>query len=127
MSDLSVQKHQSTNHKLTMSDSAIAHVEKYLQKHGEAKGIHFGVKKSGCSGYAYVIDYVNEINPEAIAIEINNRITVYIDKSSYPFVKGTQIDYVKKGLNEQFIFHNPNQSASCGCGESFVLDSGDEE
>jgi len=105
-----------------LTEAAIAHVLAYLKKKLESKGIRFSVKKTGCSGLSYVIDYVNAPNPEDIVLPLLDNYLICLDKKSYPFLKGIEVDYVKQGLNYQFVFNNPNQTGQCGCGESFTID-----
>ncbi len=102
------------------SDAAKEHVLSYLAKHG-SKGIRLSVKKTGCSGLSYVIDYVDAASDKDIVLTLAHDYIICIDKSSYPFLKGMQIDYVKQGLNQKFVFNNPNQTGQCGCGESFTV------
>ena len=101
--------------------AATSHVLAYLAKKLESKGIRFSVKKTGCSGLSYVIDYVDAPSPEDIVLPLNGDYLICLDKKSYPFLQGIEVDYVKQGLNYQFVFNNPNQTGQCGCGESFTV------
>ncbi len=107
---------------IVFTDAAKSHVASYLKKKTNSKGIRLSVKKTGCSGLSYVVDYVDA--PEATDIEmpLTEGYLIYLDKKSYPFLKGTQVDYIKQGLNHQFVFNNPNQTGQCGCGESFTVE-----
>ena len=96
------------------------HVASYLKK-VVTQGIRLSVKKTGCSGLSYVVDYVDESQRDDLVFSLDENYLVYIDKKSYPYLKGVSIDYVKNGLNSKFIFNNPNQTGQCGCGESFTL------
>ncbi len=106
---------------LNLSEAAMNHVLAYLDKQEDCIGIRFSVKKTGCSGLSYVVDYVNVANDKDIAQKLSPKYQLYIDKGSYPFLKGMQVDYVKQGLNSKFVFNNPNQTGQCGCGESFTV------
>ena len=106
---------------IRLTQAATSHVLAYLAKHDESQGIRLSVKKTGCSGLSYVVDYVHEPKPDDLVLALDTTYSIYLDKKSYPFLNGTQIDYVKQGLNYQFVFKNPNQTGQCGCGESFTV------
>ncbi|MDI3323680.1 iron-sulfur cluster assembly protein IscA [Pontibacterium granulatum] len=103
---------------ITMSDAAVQHVARYLEKRGHGFGIRLGVRTSGCSGMAYVLEFVDEKQPEDEVFE-SQGVRVVIDPKSLLYLDGTELDFVKEGLNEGFKFNNPNVSSECGCGESF--------
>ncbi|GAA6140828.1 iron-sulfur cluster assembly protein IscA [Hydrogenophaga sp. 5NK40-0174] len=103
---------------ITISDSAARHVNRYLAKRGKGIGVRLGVKTTGCSGLAYKIEYADESAPEDIVFE-DNGVKVLVDPKSLPYIDGTQLDFVREGLNEGFRFNNPNERDRCGCGESF--------
>ncbi|CDZ78621.1 Iron-sulfur cluster assembly protein [Legionella massiliensis] len=105
-----------------LSEAALQHVLTYLGKQKDSKGIRFSVKKTGCSGLSYVVDYVTTAKDNDIVQNLAENYQLYIDKASYPFLKGMTIDYVKQGLNYKFVFNNPNQTGQCGCGESFTVE-----
>lgn len=107
--------------KIELSDKALAHVLTYLKKQA-VKGLRLSVKKTGCSGLSYVLDYVDVPLEGDIVQPLAEDYVICVDKKSYPFLKGMQIDYVKQGLNFKFTFENPNQTGQCGCGESFTVD-----
>jgi iron-sulfur cluster assembly protein len=107
---------------ITFSVAAMKHLLSYLSHHTEHTGIRLSVKKTGCSGYSYVVDYVDAIKEQDIEIPLVEDYKAYIDKASYPLLKGMHVDYVKQGLNSKFVFNNPNQTGQCGCGESFTTD-----
>lgn len=109
-----------TDSSIQLTEAAKRHVLQYLQKQGGRKGIRLSIKKTGCSGMSYVIDYVDSAESD-IVVSIPEFL-VCIDKSSYPYLKGLAIDYVKQGLNGKFVFTNPNETGQCGCGESFTID-----
>ena len=83
-------------------------------------GLRLAVKTSGCSGFAYAIEFVDEPNPEDECFE-SEGVKIIVDPRSLPMLNGTQLDFVREGLNEGFKFNNPNASANCGCGESFSV------
>lgn len=103
---------------ITMSDAAVQHVARYLEKRGHGFGIRLGVRTSGCSGMAYVLEFVDDKQPEDEVFE-SQGVRVVIDPKSLLYLDGTELDFVKEGLNEGFKFNNPNVSSECGCGESF--------
>jgi iron-sulfur cluster assembly protein len=112
---------ESINPEISFTESAIKHLISYLQKSAEYTGVRLSVKKTGCSGLSYVVDYV--VSPVAgdLVMPLHGDYVVCIEKSSYPFLKNMSVDYVKQGLNYRFIFNNPNQTGQCGCGESFTV------
>jgi iron-sulfur cluster assembly accessory protein len=108
---------------ITLTKAAEQHILSYLAKNKDSKGIRFSVKKTGCSGLSYVIQYIENLHEDDIISPINQDYILCLDKKSYPFLKGVAVDYVKQGLNYQFVFNNPNQTGQCGCGESFTVDT----
>ncbi|MBA2653109.1 MAG: iron-sulfur cluster assembly accessory protein [Tatlockia sp.] len=106
---------------VVLSEAAMNHILSYLAKQEECKGIRFAVKKTGCSGLSYVVDFVSAPKDNDFVQILTVNYQLYIDKASYPYLKGMHIDYVKQGLNSKFIFDNPNQTGQCGCGESFTV------
>ncbi|MFI8416615.1 iron-sulfur cluster assembly protein IscA [Serratia sp. NPDC078593] len=103
---------------ITMSDSAAQRVQAFLDNRGKGLGLRLGVRTSGCSGMAYVLEFVDEMNDDDIIFE-DKGVKVIIDGKSLVYLDGTELDFVKEGLNEGFKFNNPNVSSECGCGESF--------
>ena len=103
---------------ISMTSVAAEHVNQYLAKRGGGVGIRLAVKTTGCSGMMYVLEPVDEEQPEDEVFE-SNGVKVFIDPKSLVYVDGTEMDYVKQGLNEGFEFRNPNVKGECGCGESF--------
>lgn len=103
---------------ITITENAADHIRKFLTKRGKGEGIRIGVKTSGCSGMAYMLEFVDEIQPEDQVFE-QNGVKVFIDPKSMVYLDGTQVDFAKEGLQEGFKFENPNAKESCGCGESF--------
>lgn len=105
---------------ISMTQVAADHVHSYLDNRGKGIGIRLAVKTTGCSGLMYVIEPVDSKQSEDMVFE-SKGVEVYVDPKSLVYVDGTQMDYVKKGLNEGFEFSNPNVQAECGCGESFTV------
>ncbi len=105
---------------VTMSESAARHVKKSLDKRGKGVGLRLAVKTSGCSGLSYAIEFADEVAPEDMSFE-SHGMQLLVDAKSLPFLDGTELDFVKEGLNEGFKFNNPNSKAECGCGESFAV------
>jgi iron-sulfur cluster assembly protein len=103
---------------ISLTPSAAQRVRSYLEKRGSGVGLRLGVTQTGCSGYSYVINYAEEIDPADIVFE-DQGVTVVVDKDALPLIDGTEVDFVKNGLNEAFSFRNPNTTGECGCGESF--------
>ena len=105
---------------ITMSDSAAQRVQAFMNNRGKGLGLRLGVRTSGCSGMAYVLEFVDEMNDDDIVFE-NKGVKVIIDGKSLVYLDGTELDFVKEGLNEGFKFNNPNVRGECGCGESFNI------
>jgi len=103
---------------VTLTEAAARHVSRFLARRGRGHGVRLGVKTTGCSGLAYKLEYVDEPLPEDLVFE-DQGVKVFVDPKSLAYVDGTQLDYVREGLNEGFKFHNPNERDRCGCGESF--------
>ncbi|MEZ7896449.1 MAG: iron-sulfur cluster assembly protein IscA [Thauera sp.] len=103
---------------VTLSESAARHVSNFIAKRGKGFGIRLGVKTSGCSGMAYKLEFVDQTDDEDEVFE-SHGVKVVIDPKSLAYLDGTELDFVKEGLNEGFKFNNPNVKDQCGCGESF--------
>ena len=103
---------------VTLSEKAAKHISNYMSKRGKGVGLRLGVRTSGCSGMAYKLEFVDEINEEDVVFE-SKGIKVFVDPRSLPYLDGTELDYAREGLNEGFKFNNPNVKDQCGCGESF--------
>jgi len=103
---------------VTLTEKAADHVKKFLASRGKGAGLRLGVKTSGCSGMAYVLEFADDIEPEDEVFE-DHGVKVIVDSKSLLYLDGTELDFVKEGLNEGFQFNNPNVKDSCGCGESF--------
>jgi len=103
---------------VTMTAAAADHVRKFLANRGKGVGLRLGVRTSGCSGMAYVMEFADELEPEDQVFE-DQGVKVIVDPKSLIYLDGTEVDYAREGLNEGFRFNNPNVKDSCGCGESF--------
>ena len=103
---------------VTLSVSAADRVRSFLASRGRGLGLRLGIKKTGCSGYAYVVNYAEAIEAGDVVFE-DRGVQIVVDGDSLPFVDGTEIDFVRQGLNEAFRFRNPKAKGECGCGESF--------
>ena len=105
---------------ITFTDTAADRVKKFLADRGKGVGLRLGTKTYGCSGMAYVVEFADEIEDTDTVFE-DHGIKIIIDPKSLVYLDGTEMDYTKEGLNEGFKFNNPNESDSCGCGESFTV------
>ena len=103
---------------ITLTEAAARHVSRYLARRGQGLGVRLGVKTSGCSGLAYTLEYVDQAEAEDVVFE-NHGVKLLIDPKSLAYIDGTELDFVREGLNEGFRFSNPNERDRCGCGESF--------
>jgi iron-sulfur cluster assembly protein len=103
---------------VSLTPSAADRVRTFLASRGRGIGLRLGVKKTGCSGFAYVVNYADEIAAGDVVFD-NSGVKVIVDTESLHYVDGTEIDFVREGLNEAFKFRNPNVKGECGCGESF--------
>ena len=105
---------------ISLTEAAARHVSRYIERRGKGLGLRLGVKTTGCSGLAYTLEYADEIKPEDESFE-SYGVTVLIDPKSLVYIDGTELDFVREGLNEGFKFLNPNERDRCGCGESFRI------
>ncbi len=103
---------------VSLSPAAADRVRTFLHTRGRGVGLRLGIKRTGCSGYAYVVNYADEIQADDTVFE-DQGVKVVVPADSLEFVDGTEVDFVKHGLNEAFKFHNPRAKSECGCGESF--------
>ena len=103
---------------ITLTPAAAQHVSRYLSRRGQGLGVRLGVTTTGCSGLAYKLEYVDEQQPEDLVFE-DHGVKVLIDPKSLAYIDGTELDFVREGLNEGLKFNNPNERDRCGCGESF--------
>ncbi|MBS0193548.1 MAG: iron-sulfur cluster assembly accessory protein [Proteobacteria bacterium] len=104
---------------LSFTPTALERVRHFLVAHPDKAGLRFGVRRSGCSGWGYVVDFADVVTDADTVIDVDG-VHVIVDELSLPLVRGTRIDFVKHGLNAQFTFDNPNATDGCGCGESFT-------
>jgi iron-sulfur cluster assembly protein len=105
---------------ISLTPAAADRVRSFLSRRGHGLGLRLGVKKTGCSGFAYTVNYADEIGADDQVFE-DQGVKVIVDRESLSYIKGTQVDFVKEGLNEAFKFRNPNVKGECGCGESFTV------
>ncbi|MDE2294260.1 MAG: iron-sulfur cluster assembly accessory protein [Gammaproteobacteria bacterium] len=105
---------------IVLTEAAAERVRTHLAKRGSGVGLRLGVKKTGCSGFAYVVNYADAIGADDTVFDADG-VTVVVDRASLPMIDGTVVDFVKQGLNEAFKFHNPRAKSECGCGESFSV------
>ncbi|MDE2306646.1 MAG: iron-sulfur cluster assembly accessory protein [Gammaproteobacteria bacterium] len=105
---------------ILLTEAAAERVRTHLQKRGSGLGLRLGIKKTGCSGFAYVVNYADAIGPADEVFDARG-VKVIVDASSLALIDGTVVDFVKQGLNEAFKFHNPKAKGECGCGESFSV------
>ncbi|WP_298293930.1 iron-sulfur cluster assembly protein IscA [Thiomonas sp.] len=103
---------------VTLTERAAQQVQRHLARRGAGIGVRLGVKTTGCSGMAYKLEFVDAPAPEDLTFE-SHGVKVIVDPKSLPYVDGTELDFVRQGLNEGFQFNNPNEKDRCGCGESF--------
>jgi iron-sulfur cluster assembly protein len=103
---------------ITLTESAAMHVSKYLSQRGKGVGVRLGVKTTGCSGLAYKLEYADAVSPEDQVFE-SHGVKVLVDPQSLSYLDGTELDFVREGLQQGFKFSNPNERDRCGCGESF--------
>lgn len=105
---------------ISMTDAAAQRVSTFLEQRGKGIGLRLGVKTTGCSGMAYVIEFADNVEDTDNVYE-DKGVKVIVDAKSLVYLNGTQLDYTKEGLNEGFKFSNPNEKNTCGCGESFTV------
>ena len=103
---------------ISMTEAAAQHIRRSLNGRGKGEGIRLGVRTTGCSGLAHVLEFVDEAASEDTVFELHG-VKVIIDPKSLVYLDGTELDFVREGLNEGFKFNNPNSRGECGCGESF--------
>lgn len=103
---------------ITLTELAATRVKSNLVKRGKGVGLRIGVKTTGCSGLAYVLEYVDTPTAEDISF-VSYGVHVFTDPKSLAYLDGLEMDWVREGLNEGFRFNNPNVKDECGCGESF--------
>jgi len=105
---------------ITLTQSAAERVRHFIAERGHGVGLRLGVRKTGCSGFAYVVNYADQVLPDD-RVFTSQGVQVLVDADSLTLIDGTEIDFVRHGLNEAFRFRNPNVRGECGCGESFSV------
>jgi iron-sulfur cluster assembly protein len=105
---------------ISITPPARDRIRQFLAQTPGAAGVRFGVRRTGCSGFAYVVDLADAANPGDHMLDVDG-IRLIVDDKSLPMVEGTVIDFRRHGLNAAFVFHNPNATGECGCGESFTV------
>lgn len=105
---------------VSLTEKAARQIKKQLDKRGQGIGLKLGVKKAGCSGFAYVLDYADQL-ADGDEVHEEHGVKVIINAADAPFLHGIELDYRREGLNEAFVFNNPNAKNTCGCGESFAV------
>ncbi|HEX8756383.1 MAG TPA: iron-sulfur cluster assembly protein IscA [Steroidobacteraceae bacterium] len=105
---------------ISLTESAATRIKTFLAARGHGIGLRLAVRKTGCSGFAYVVNYADEAQPGDVVFE-DRGVKVCVDSESLALIDGTTVDFVKQGLNEAFRFRNPNVKGECGCGESFSV------
>jgi iron-sulfur cluster assembly protein len=105
---------------ISLTPAAADRVQSFLTRRGHGLGLRLAVKKTGCSGFAYVVNYADDIGSNDVVFE-DRGVKVIVDRDSLDYINGTEVDFVKQGLNEAFRFRNPKAKGECGCGESFSV------
>ena len=105
---------------IELTPAASARMRDFLGKNPSAAGVRFGIKRSGCSGFGYTVDLANEVTEADKVFDLDG-VRLVVDAKALPLVEGTCIDYAREGMNAAFVFHNPNATGECGCGESFTV------
>lgn len=105
---------------ISLTSAAVKHIREYLATRGSSDAMRFGVKTTGCSGLSYVVELADAVGPNDLVFE-QDGVKVVVDRKNLLYLNGTEIDYRREGLNAGFRFSNPNEKASCGCGESFTI------
>ena len=105
---------------INMTDKAAYYVNDQITERGYGLGIRIGVKPSGCTGLSYILEFVDQVSPEDLVFE-DSGVKMFVDPKSLAYLDGSELDFVREGLNTGLEFRNPNVSAECGCGESFTV------
>ncbi len=116
--DVAVKDFEENGMAITLTTAAAERVNEFLAKRGKGVGLRVSVKRTGCSGYAYVVDYADEARQDDQVFE-DKGVKILVNEASLPFLNGSELDVVRDGLNVTFQFRNPNVKDECGCGESF--------
>lgn len=117
---VSIQSAQNLELGIHVTDAAEQRIVTYLEEH-RYQNLRLSVKKTGCSGLSYVMDYVQAPLDDDLTFSLTADRLICVEKASYPYLKGLTMDYVKQGIQSKFVFQNPNQTGECGCGESFTV------
>ncbi|KGK43029.1 hypothetical protein LH51_02665 [Nitrincola sp. A-D6] len=117
---MSVEGFDPATQTVTVLPAALEHFRKQLSAQDKAQAVRLSVKPSGCSGFMYILDLVEAAEQEDLKLQVED-VTLLIDRASLPIVRGSEIDYVREGINRQVKFINPNATSECGCGESFTV------
>lgn len=105
---------------ISLTEAAATRVRSFIESRGHGIGLRIGIKRTGCSGFAYVVNYAEKVGNQDVVFE-DRGVKVVVDPESLKYIDGTVVDFVKQGLNEAFRFLNPNTRGECGCGESFTV------
>jgi iron-sulfur cluster assembly protein len=105
---------------IMLTESAADRVRDFLSRRGGGVGLRLDVKKTGCSGFAYVVNYADEVTDDDVVFD-SSGVKVVVKRDTLKYIDGTEVDYVREGLNEAFRFRNPKSTGDCGCGESFSI------
>lgn len=106
---------------IQITPTANQRMHEFLDRNPAAAGVRFGVRRTGCSGFAYVVELAETVADADTTVTVDG-IPLVVDAKSLPLVDGTVIDFARQGLNAAFVFHNPNATGACGCGESFSVE-----
>lgn len=107
---------------IELTNKAAQRVEHFLKQRGSGVGLRLGLKRTGCSGWQYVVDFADEVGEDDAVFE-DRGVTIVVDNEALPLLAGTRVDFVAQGLNQTFVFNNPNVGEECGCGESFTINA----
>ena len=105
---------------IELTPSAAARMRDFLAKNPAAPGVRFGIKRTGCSGFGYTVELAQAVTGDDTVLDLDG-VKLVVDAKALPLVEGTRIDYAREGMNAAFVFHNPNATGECGCGESFTV------
>jgi iron-sulfur cluster assembly accessory protein len=106
---------------ISVTPAAAVHLKNQLESTGN-EGVRISIKTSGCTGFMYVLEEVNNSPDGDISLDLDNGVAVFVDPEAIPMLRGTEIDYAREGINRTLVFNNPNVTAACGCGESFSVE-----
>jgi len=106
---------------IRLTDRASAHIKREMANEDTAIGFRIAVKKTGCSGWMYAVEFAHERRDNDVVFSVDNDLDIYVDAHSLGFLQGTEVDFIQEGLTRQLKFNNPNVSSECGCGESFAV------